>query len=162
MPTTNEKGLFKNLGTAILVTWIVSGTMDGTAAVIQYSINGGKTPEIIFKYIASAVIGPSAYKGGVPMILLGVLFHYIIALGFTLFFYWLYPHISFLGKHPIISGFLYGIFAWSITNLVVVPLSKIGKFPAHLNKAVVALLIIMFCIGLPISLMANKHYLYKK
>lgn len=158
----DPKELFRNLITAIFITWLVAGTMDGLAAIIQSLLKGSKHPENIFKYIASAVFGKEAMTGGTGMILLGILFHYLVALSFTLFFFWLYPQIPWIGNHPAISGILYGLFVWTVMNLVVVPMTKIGHHPIVLSKAVTAALILIFCIGLPISLLANKHYLYKK
>ena len=162
MPTNNGRGLFQNLAVAILLTGLAAGALDGLAAIIQYSINGGKKPEVIFKYIASAALGKKAMTGGIPMILLGIFFHFLIAFLFTLFFYWIYPHIAFLRQQPLLSGIGYGLFAWAIMNFVVIPLSKLKQVPFDLSKAAIAAGILIICIGIPISLLANKHYLYKK
>ncbi len=52
----------KNTFNTILITGLVAGTLDGLVAVMQFMINGGKNPEINFKYIASAVFGKKAAK----------------------------------------------------------------------------------------------------
>ena len=148
--------------TAILLTGLTAGLLDITAACTQYYIKTGKGPGGVLRYVASGVFGKKAFAGGTTMAAWGLLFHFIIAFGLTIFFFWLYPKINWLGKNKIITGLLYGVFAWLVTNLIIVPLSNVPPVTFVLSKAVIAALILMACIGLPISLMANKHYLYKK
>ena len=148
--------------TAILLTGLTAGLLDITAACTQYYIKTGKGPGGVLRYVASGVFGKKAFAGGTTMAAWGLLFHFIIAFGLTIFFFWLYPKINWLGKNKIITGLLYGVFAWLVTNLIIVPLSNVSPVTFVLSKAVIAALILMACIGLPISLMANKHYLYKK
>lgn len=157
-----DANLLKKPATAILLTGLVAGTLDITAACTQYYINTGKGPGGVLRYVACGIFGKEAFTGGTTMAAWGLLFHYLIAFGLTVFFYWLYPGISWLGKNKIAAGLLYGIFAWLITTQVIVRLSNVPKGPFVLSKAIIAAVILMFCIGMPISLMANKHYLYKK
>jgi hypothetical protein len=160
--TSNTAGPLKNLLTAILLTGFVAGTLDGLTAVINYMSAGKENPEIIFKYIASGVFGKKAYAGGTGMILWGVLFHFLISYGLTVFYFWLYPKVKWLGENKVAAGLLYGVFAWVVTTRLIIPLSLIPQQPFNIYKAIMAIQILMLCIGLPISLMANKHYLYKK
>jgi len=162
MTATSTNHPLKNPVTAIILTGLVAGLLDITAACTQYYINTGKGPGNVLRYVASGVFGKKAFAGGITMAAWGLLFHFIIAFGLTSFFFWLYPKISWLGKNKMEAGLLYGVFAWLVTNLVIVPLSHAQSPPFVMAKAAVAMLILMFCIGLPISLMANKHYLYKK
>jgi hypothetical protein len=154
--------LFKTKFSAIITTGFIAGIMDGTAAVIQYLIKGGSHPENIFKYIASAMLGPSALKGGWDIVALGILFHLCIAMIFAAFFYWIYPHLGKLRDTTIITGILYGLCVWAIMNLVVVPLSRIGQLPFHPVKMMIAGGILILFIGIPVSLLTHKYYLYKK
>jgi hypothetical protein len=152
----------KNPVTAILLTGFTAGLLDITAACTQYNIKTHKDPANVLRYVASGVFGKKAYTGGMPMAAWGLFFHFLIAFGLAIFFFWLYPRIKWIGRNKVIAGLLYGIFAWLVTTRVIVPLSKITPQPFDLSKALVAVLILMACIGLPVSLMANKHYLYKK
>ena len=43
-------------------------------------------------------------------------------------------------------------------NLVVVPLSNAPKTPFNVLNAIQAMGILIVCIGLPISILANKYY----
>jgi hypothetical protein len=162
MPYPSAIHPLKKPFSAIILTGLTAGLLDIAAACTQYYINTGKGPGNVLRYIASGVFGNKAFTGGTTMAGWGLLFHFIIAFGLTIFFFWLYPKISWLGKNKVEAGLLYGIFAWLITNLIIVPLSLAPTPPFVLAKAAIAMLILMFCIGLPISLMANKHYLYKK
>lgn len=162
--TTNSAGSLKNLFTAILLTGLVAGTLDGLAAIANYLILGGKKPEIIFKYIASGVFGKKAYSSGPIMIVWGVLFHFLIAYGLTVFYFWLYPRVQWLRQQPVVAGLLYGVFAWIMTTRVIIPyLSKINQKPFVFTwDTAISIAILMVFIGLPVSLMTKKHYLYKK
>ncbi len=155
-------GPLRKLPQAILLTGLVAGTLDIIAACIQFYSKTGKGPGPVLRYIASGVFGKKAYAGGTPMAAWGLLFHYLIAFGLTIFFFWLYPRISWIGKNKILAGIFYGIFAWAITTQVIVRLSAIQAGPVVFPKIWLPILILIFCIGLPVSLMANKHYLYKK
>ncbi|MEO6613464.1 MAG: hypothetical protein ABIT05_15820 [Chitinophagaceae bacterium] len=160
--TTNTAQPLRNPVSAILLTGFTAGLLDITAACTQYYIKTGKGPGNVLRYVASAVFGKKAFTGGLPMAGWGLLFHFIIAFGLTLFFFWIYPRVSWIGKNKIVAGIVYGIFAWLVTTQLIVPLSQIGRQPIVFSKAIVAVLILVCCIGLPISLMTNKHYLYKK
>ena len=47
----------------ILLAGIVAGTLDGLAAVAQYTMMTGKDPANVFVYVSSGVFGPSAFSG---------------------------------------------------------------------------------------------------
>ncbi len=155
--TTNKQSLFS----AILVTWLIAGTADGLAACINFYINTGKGPAPVFKYIASAIFGKEAYTSGNTMIIWGILFHLLIAFIFTAFFFFLYPRLALFRKNKILVGIAYGIFVWLVMSQLVVPASRIPAGPFHWDKAIIAILILICCIGLPISLFANRYYEFK-
>jgi hypothetical protein len=149
---------------AILPAWLLAGTMDGLAACIHYYIKTGRDPGPVFRYIASAVFGKKAYAGGLPMALAGALFHYLVAFLFTLFFMWLYPRVKWMRKSIAATAVAYGLFVWLVMNRIVVPLAMSGTFKAafYWKQAGIALAILIVCIGLPLSLVARKYYLYEK
>ena len=160
--STSAAQPLKKTVNAILLTGLTAGFLDITAACTQYYIKTGKGPGGVLRYVASGVFGKKAFAGGTGMAVWGLFFHFIIAFSLTIFFFWLYPKIRWLRKNIVLSGLLYGVFAWLVTNLFIIPLSRGPSVPFVLSKAIIAALILMACIGLPISLMANKHYLYKK
>ena len=143
----------------ILVAGLVAGTLDILAAFVQTYINTRKGPDIVLKYIASGVFGrKEAFGGGDSMIIWGLLFHFIIAMAFAAFFVFLYLNWKLVSRNIILSGLLYGLFVWTVMNRLVVPLSKIPSQSFAWNRAIIAMLILVFFIGLPIALITRKYY----
>ena len=89
----------RSLIAAIVPTGIIAGLLDGAAAVIAHLLRGGRAPDRIFKYIASAALGPTATTGGWEMVAVGVLFHMTIAMGWTALFYLAATRVSALVRH---------------------------------------------------------------
>ncbi|MXV15295.1 hypothetical protein [Hufsiella ginkgonis] len=139
----------------ILYAGLAAGTLDITAAVLNFMRATGKSPVMVLQYIASAVFGKTAY-GDNNLWIWGLVFHYVVAFGFTILFYVAYQKIRVFGSYPVISGLLYGVFVWIAMNLAVVPMTLIGKFPADPVSALINLVILMLMIGLPISLIVNR------
>jgi uncharacterized membrane protein YagU involved in acid resistance len=138
------------------ILWIglLTGTLDGLAALIlNYKIH----PAVIFKFIASAVFGKAAFKGGAEMVVAGVVFHYLIALLFTNAFYLLYPFFKRILKNAYLIALLYGTTAWLIMNLVVIPITQ-KAFPVIKAPVILTgIAILVICLGLPIALIADRH-----
>lgn len=158
MSTTAPAKKTRTLASSIILAGLIAGTLDITAACIQFYSKTGKGPETIFRYIASAVIGKEAYTGGFGMILLGLFLHYLIAFIWTILFFLLYPGVRNFSRNVIVNGFLYGLIVWSLMNLVIVPMTKITTTPVDFVKAIPGILIIIVCIGLPISIIAERHF----
>ena len=138
----------------ILTVAFIAGTLDGASAVI---ILANFKFAATFKYIASAVFGKAAYSGGTEMILAGIFFHYLIAFSFTLFYAFAATKVRFLSANKVVSGILYGLFVWAIMNLIVVPATRIPGSDFNLQRALVNAVILVFCIGLPISLLISRR-----
>jgi len=151
-------------GSAILKAWLIAGTMDILSAFIKYLIEGKTQVETILKYIASGILGKKAFAGGPGTAVLGLLLHYLIAFIFTITLFWLYGKMKLARFSPVLTGFLYGIFVWLVMNLAVVPNSKVPRAtgPFNWTQALIGALILVACIGIPVSLIARKYYLYKK
>lgn len=141
----------------ILFAGLFAGSLDILSAFIDYYIKSGKGPEGVLRYVASGVFGSEAFSGSDVMMLWGLLFHYIIAFSFTIFFFWLYPRLNFFHRNIILTAIVYGIFVWMVMNLVVVPLSNTPKSPFSLPKAIKAALILICMIGLPLSVILKKY-----
>ena len=150
--------LKKNFWRTVLLSGLLVGTLDITAALVQFYIKTGKDPLIVPKYIASAVFGKDAYAGGAEMAVYGFLFHFLIAFMWTLFFFLIYPKLKLQSWNRVIIGFLYGIFIWAIMNRVVVPMSKASVSAFNLKQAIIAALILIGAIGLPLSFIAHRFY----
>lgn len=147
---------------AILTAGLIVGTLDIIAAGTQ-TLQGGGTLLRLGQYIASGALGKSAFSGGWLTATYGYVFHYLIALAFTVFFFLLYPRIAILGKSRLATGLLYGLLVWAVMNRVVVPLSAIGgPNTFNLSRAAIAAGILIVCMGLPLSFLAHRHFAGRK
>jgi uncharacterized membrane protein YagU involved in acid resistance len=92
------------------------------------------------------------------MYLYGIILHFIIAFAFTIFFFWLFPRVKFFSQNKILAGIIYGVFVWMVMNLVVVKLSNVPRQPFDIVGAMITMIILIACIGIPLSYMANAFY----
>ncbi len=140
----------------IIKAGLLAGSLDIAAACIQYTLQTGGPAANVPVFVASGVFGKNAFTGGVEMILAGLLFHYLIAGAFAVAFFWIVPKVAFLNRHWILAGVLYGIFVWALMNLVVLPLSNAPPLPLNIKNSIQAALILIGCIGLPLSFIHRK------
>ncbi|GAA4044661.1 hypothetical protein GCM10022409_33410 [Hymenobacter glaciei] len=145
-------------GRAAFVTGLLAGTLDITAACTQYVLTTHKSPVDVLDFIASALFGKEAFAGGVGMALTGLVAHYLIAIMFAVFFYWLSPRLTWLLEHPVLAGVFYGMAVWLLMNLVVLPNSRVGVRPLEPVPSAIGLGILILCIGLPIAVRATRYY----
>ena len=141
-----------------VITALVAGTLDISAAVIDTYFRYGGGPLDVFRFIASGLFGRAAFSGAAIYAAAGLLFHYIIAGTWALLFFIIFPKLKIPSKYRIISGLSYGIIIWLIMNLVVLPLSNIPPHHLHASTIIAGMLYLMFCIGLTVSLLYHKLY----
>jgi len=154
--TKTNTGLIRT----ILLAGLLVGTLDITAALINFKLSTGRNPIIVLQYIASAVFGKSrAYSEGNNMLFLGAVFHFIIAYFFTIIFFILYINFRFMSKNRLITGIAYGILIWCVMNLVVVPVA-LNNYVKWNQQTWINLLILICMIGIPLSFIA--HWYFKK
>ena len=148
----------KNLLLTILWAGLFVGYLDITSAIINFMFNSNKSPVLIFNYIASAAFGKERAYSESSMVAYGVLFHFIVAYSFTIFFFLIYPYLNFLSKSRLLTGILYGCFIWCVMNLVVVPNTHINKYPPMVAKTLIQVGILIVAIGIPLSYIAYWFY----
>lgn len=146
----------RSLFVLVICSALLVGSLDILAASIQFYLNTGNGPAPVFKFIASGVFGPEAFSGGDNMIFYGLLFHYLIALGFTLFFFILSIAFPAFLKTKVLTGILYGIFVWIVMNLLILPFSNTPKSEFNWINAGIGILILIVCVGLPLSFIASR------
>lgn len=147
---------------AILFAWFTAGSLDILTACTQFYLKTGKSPIRVLNYVASGVFGSAALTGGNTMAVWGLVFHYIIALCFTLFFFLIYPKLKFLAVNKWLTAIGYGLFAWTVMNLLVVPMSNVTRGPFNISNALIAAGILICMVGLPITLIIGKYYSAKQ
>ena len=153
-PTSHSQ--FPSPRTTIAWAGLIAGTLDGVAAVVHYLLNKGNNPLRVFQYIASGIVGKEAFTGGLPMAILGMVLHFLIAFGWAIGFYLLYRRFRIVASHPLISGLFYGMLVWLLMNQVIVPLSAAPPLPFRLTQALISLLIHLFLVGWPIAWVVHR------
>jgi hypothetical protein len=129
--------------------------MDITAALIVYGYLGAK-PMRLLQGIASGLLGPKAFEGGLATALLGLSCHFLIAFGAAATYSLASRGFRALLEHAVISGALYGVAVYFFMNRIVLPLSAAAKRPFSLKLMIIGVVIHIICVGLPISLTLRR------
>lgn len=79
--------------------------------------------------VASSVLGPDSFAGGYPTALLGVLLHFTVAACIVGVYLLASRFLPILRERVLLWGVAYGLAAFFVMNLVVVPLTRIGRQP---------------------------------
>jgi len=141
---------------ALLWGGLIAGALDITAAFITSSLRG-VTPVRVLQSVASGLLGAAAFKGGSGAAALGLGLHFLIAFGAATVFWLASRKLTWMVRQPAVAGLLYGIAVYLFMNVIVLPLSAIAFTPSHAPRVIATqALIIMFCIGLPIALIARR------
>jgi hypothetical protein len=137
---------------------LLAGFLDITAAAVLFGLKG-KSPVYLLQAIAGGLLGMSSFQGGLATAALGAFFHFLIAFTAAAVFYAASRKLTFLVKHSVPFGLLYGAMVYSFMNLVVLPLSAYHATFTLRPIAVFArdLAIVMIMVGLPIALVVRKY-----
>lgn len=137
---------------------LIVGILDGLDAILFFGLRGGATPASIGRTIASGLVGRDAARtGGLPMSILGWGLHFVVACGIVTVYYVASRYLRFLTRYPLICGPIYGVIAFLVMNLVVLPMSAIGAGGLPAGPALInGLLIHAFGVGLPAALVAAR------
>jgi hypothetical protein len=139
---------------AIGVGGLAVGILDFVYAIVVYNIHH---PILIPQTIASGVLGPKSYQDGTASAALGVVLHFVIALGAATVYYLASRRLTFLVRRPVLCGLLYGSAVYLFMHLVVLPLSAVPPGHTPLMYAAAEFVEHWFCVGLPIALSVS-HY----
>ena len=140
----------------IVVTGLVAGVCDLVGAILS-NLPRGVTPFRILQAVASGWLGTSSYDLGHRSAALGLVSHFMIALGAAAVFYFASRVIPFLLERPLVSGILYGIAVFWFMQLVVLPLSAFPhKRLATWSGIVIGNIVHMICVGTPIALVTKR------
>ncbi len=145
---------------AIALSCLIAGTLDLSDALIFYYFRG-VSPTRILQGIASGILGRTAFTQGTRSALLGLLLHYFIATTVATIYILASRRLP-LSRHPFRWGGLYGLIVYIVMNYVVLPLSKIGLRPTPpLVPLINGVAAIVFCIGIPVALIARRYIPFK-
>ena len=141
---------------AIAVGGAIVGVLDAIDATVALHLAVGLQPIPIYQFVASGLLGPSAFAGGVATALLGLVLHFFIALGAATTFVLAATRLPALIRNPIPWGLAFGVGVWLFMGLVVLPLSRVQRSPFHLGLLINGIVGHALLVGLPIALAARR------
>jgi hypothetical protein len=144
-----------SVGQAILYGTLAVGVLDGLAAIVAVALRG-TSPYRLFQGIAVGLLGRASYEGGWSTSVLGLALHFVVALGIVSTFVVASRVLRLLAERPLLVGPLYGVAAFFVMNLVVIPLSAIGTVILRWPAAIGGLLIHALLVGPPAAIAAAK------
>src|ERR1044071_6594787 len=143
-------------GMAILLGGLVAGTLDITYA-ISYSAWRGMAPQALLQFVASGLLGPPSFEGGIGTAAIGLLLHYLMMLLIAAIFFGISRQLPFLVRKPFIWGPVYGFLVYWVMNLVVMQLSATpNKWRFIPLSFATGIIVHMFLIGGIIAWFASK------
>ena len=140
---------------AIASASLIAGILDITSAFVIAELKGTGSIRML-QGIASGLLGPRSFEGGMATAGLGLAIHFLIAFTAASVFYAASRKLTFLTQHAVTSGLLYGIAVYLSMYWIVVPLAFVNARHS-VSRDVTAVIIHMLLIGLPISLIVRWH-----
>lgn len=156
----SEPGSMSSTIKAAVGAGALVGVLDAIAACAHAWAFWKVPPARVWRFVATGALGKGAATGGNEVIAVGLLFHFVIAIGWTALFFVLVNSLRLpLRSVPetVGIGAAYGLVIWLAMNFAVIPMSKIGARPMQLNApTVVMILVHLFVIGGSIALLARR------
>jgi hypothetical protein len=133
---------------------LIAGILDITTAFIRW-----RPPVRLLQGIASGLLGPRAFQGGLGTAALGLALHFFIAFSAAAIYYGVSCKLAFLRQRAVVWGLFYGTAVYMFMTCVVVPLSAVRRSHAPFSATGLALSLLthMFCVGLPIALAVRRY-----
>ena len=154
-PLPRNAVIDKNAINAILWGGLIAGALDSTDGVVAYGFQG-LNPIQVLQYIASGVLGPSSFKGGLATAGLGTVFHFFIAFVAAAVYVLASRRIPALNARPRLFGPLFGVAVFFFMNYGVLPLSAVASAPFSLPMFLNGIVGHALFVGLPIALFAGR------
>jgi len=139
---------------AILVGGLTVGVLDLVYAIVVYS---PKRPIRVPQTIASGILGLRSYSGGTQTAALGVVLHFVIALGAATVYYVASRKLGILIHRAVLMGLIYGALVYTLMHVIVLPLSAAPKGHAPFIYQACEFAWHWVGVGLPIAL-SVRHY----
>ena len=143
---------------ALIWGGLIAGTLDICAAfILAWMHDHG--PMFILQGIASAILGPASFEGGLATAALGLAMHFTIAFSITAAYCLLSLRFPLLVRRPVASGILWGALVYLMMYRGILPLVNLltslylGNYDSTLPHMGLRMLgIHVVCVGLPIAL----------
>jgi len=145
----------RNVINAILWGGLIAGVLDATDGVVAYGFQG-LNPIQVLQYIASGVLGPSSFQGGLATAALGTLLHFFIAFVAAAVYVLASRLVPALNTRPRLFGPLFGVAVFFFMSYGVLPLSAVASAPFSLGMFLNGVFGHALFVGLPIALFAKR------
>jgi hypothetical protein len=145
----------------IIYGGLAIGTLDFLDASIFFPLYYGISFQQVWWGPASGVLGREvARAGGWTTAILGIALHFTVATSIATVYYLVSRNISFLIRHPVISGLVFGVIANYVMQMVVIPLSARATSPTAVFSEPVGSMLNSIIghallVGLPVALIAS-------
>ena len=150
-----EPNLRPSVFHTIILGGLAVGVLDSIAAMTNAAIRG-VTPDRVWQYVASSVLGPESFNGGAQSIALGLLFHFCVAFGVATGFYVLARMFPVLIRYAVPASIVYGIGVFFAMSYLIVPLTAVRQGAFTWYGLISGLIIHMLFVGLPVGLITKR------
>jgi hypothetical protein len=134
---------------AIAAGTLAVGILDLLDALVFFGLRGAR-PARILQSIAAGVLGPASFEAGAASAALGLVLHFVVALGIVLTFWLAAARIRALRGRPLVFGPVYGVVVYAVMNYVVIPLSASPRGAAPAGPVLLnGILIHILGVGIP-------------
>lgn len=140
---------------AILWGGLVAGVFDAIDGVVAFGLEG-LNPIQVLQYIASGLLGPSAFSGGLATAALGTVLHFVIAFVAAAIYVVASRWLTALKTKPVLFGLLFGAAVYFFMNYLVLPLSSVAQSPFSLALFLNGVIGHALLVGVPIAWYAGK------
>jgi uncharacterized membrane protein YagU involved in acid resistance len=130
---------------------VAAGVVAGTTNLVAAGAIFGGTMAHGFQMIASGLLGEQAFSGGTTAAVLGAVLHFAISIVAAALYARAALRHRTLIRHWLISGVLFGVLAYLVMNLIVVPLSNATNPDFSLGMIVKELVAHTVLFGVPIA-----------
>jgi len=142
-------------GRAILWGGLLAGVLDAVDGVIAFGTQG-VNPIQVLQYIASGLLGKSAFEGGIATAGLGTVLHFLIAFVAAAVYVVAGRLIPALKKQAVTFGLLYGAAVYFFMNYLLLPFSAVAPSPFKLSLFLNGVIGHAVFVGLPIAWFARR------
>lgn len=140
---------------AILLAGLVAGVLDAIDGVVAFGLKGFN-PIQVLQYIASGLLGPLAFSGGLATAALGTVLHFVIAFVVAAVYVVASRWLTALKTKSVLFGLLFGAAVYFFMNYLVLPLSSVAHSPFSLALFLNGVIGHALFIGVPIAWYARK------
>ncbi len=117
-----------------------------------------KVPYIVqLQFIASGLLGETAFAGGIGSALLGLILHLVFSLVIAAVFMLAATRLPVLRRNLLLGGLLYGVVVYFVMNFVVISLSAAPPQQAVLAVIIEGIIGHALLIGLPLASIARRN-----